>query len=165
MTIKYFRRIGLVTSLLAPLACGSDDTSTQTTDASSSGTAGSSSGAAGSSSGSGGTSTGAGGDSTAAGGDSTGTGGSSGCAAGQIFCVQGCNGGGHCTPVNECAVTNVFCPPKEDAGVDKPNEAGTGSKCGAATCGAGQFCCGPVACGLCAPNGSGIFCGFTCDGG
>lgn len=154
MPRRYIQGIGLVTFLLAPLACGSDDTASQTTDASSSGTAGSSSGAAGSSAG--------------ASGDNTGTGGSSGCPVGQFFCVQGCNGGGHCAPLNECATTDVFCPPKVDAAVDddaKPNEAGTGSKCGATTCGAGQFCCGPPACGICAPDGSGIFCGFTCDGG
>jgi hypothetical protein len=87
---------------------------------------------------------------------------------GQIFCPMGCNGGGKCTPVGECAITDVFCPPKEDAAVDdaaEPAESGSGVKCGTATCGPAQFCCGPPACGLCAPKGSGIFCGFSCDDG
>ena len=63
-------------------------------------------------------------------GGSTGTGGASACPAGQAFCPQGCNGGGYCAPINECAITDVFCPPKVDASVDdatKAIEAGAGS--------------------------------------
>lgn len=86
--------------LLALFACGSsDDSTTQTSD--------------GSAPGSGGASSGSGGSKAGTGGSASGTGGSTGCPKGEMYCVSGCNGVGHCAP--ECAITDVFCPPMDDA--------------------------------------------------
>jgi hypothetical protein len=49
------------------------------------------------------------------------------------------------------------------SGGSSASDGSVGARCGASVCGAGSFCCGPQACGFCAPNGSGPFCGFECS--
>lgn len=37
-------------------------------------------------------------------------------------------------------------------------------ECGGRICAPGQFCCGPAACGYCAPEISSVYCPKTCGG-
>jgi hypothetical protein len=48
------------------------------------------------------------------------------------------------------------------SGGSSAGDSSVGARCGESVCGAGSFCCGPQACGFCAPNNSGPFCGFEC---
>jgi len=60
--------------------------------------------------------------------------------------------------------SKIGCPSScgDAGGTDGAVDGSSGQKCGGTTCGAGSFCCGPPACGFCAPDNSGVYCPSTC---
>jgi hypothetical protein len=69
---------------------------------------------------------------------------------------------GSCVPKDSKISCPSSCP---DAATDLKTTPGDGPKgqpCGSTTCGSGSFCCGPQACGFCAPDNSGVYCPPTC---
>jgi hypothetical protein len=49
------------------------------------------------------------------------------------------------------------------SGGSSAGAGGINGACGGQTCGPTQYCCGPSECGFCAAQGTGPFCGFTCE--